>query len=83
MGDPPPKRGKVMAYTQASHPKTQENAHTHIEIMQAEEKKTGGGEKKKITRWPVQNQHMLAGSVRSLLSIGVFMIIISGEGESD
>lgn len=90
VGDPPPKRGKVMGlHTSKPSKNTGKRAHTHthIEIMQAGEKKKREGEKKKkgkeITRWPVQNQHILTGSVCSLLSIGVFMIIISGERESD
>lgn len=50
MGDPPPKRGKVMAYTQGKPPKNRKE-HTHTKIMQAE------GEKKKKSR-----SHSVAGT---------------------
>lgn len=34
MGDPIPQRGKVVAYTQTSRPRTQASTRTHIKIMQ-------------------------------------------------
>lgn len=50
VGDPTPQRGKVMAYTQASHPKTLASTRTHIKIMQTKKAR----ESHVSAPWPVQ-----------------------------
>lgn len=77
MGDPTPQRGKVVAYTQASQPRTQASTRTHIKITEK------GREITSALRGQYKNQHMLAESACSVLSIIIFVIIITTERELD
>jgi len=79
VGDPTSQRGKVVAYTQASQPRTQASTRTHTKIMQT---KKG----RKITSercGQYKNQHMLTGSTCSVLSIIIVVIITTTERELD
>lgn len=78
MGDPTPQRGKVVAYTQESHPRTQ--ASTHIKIMKTKE---AGKEITSALCGQYKNVHMLVASAWTDCVIGYYCVITTTEGELD
>lgn len=83
MGDTTPQRGKVVAYTQASQPRTQASTCTHIKIMQTKKKKKRQGKSRQHSvasiKKNLKNQHMLAGSASAVLSLIIFVIHFTTE----
>ena len=81
VGDPTPQRGKVMAYTQARHPKTQ--ASTRTPTSKSRRQKKNLRKIKLVLCGLYKNQHMLAGSACTVLPIIISVVILTTDRELD